>query len=75
MFIQILKVWADIDYVSRIKKNNILISDINNYPLVGHKALQYLAWIKIVNIWNNQIRTDQTNIEVEKLIKELSNLK
>lgn len=64
-------------YRLRIQKNkiNILIPHFNNYPLVGYKALQYLVWIKIVNILNNQVRTDLRDIEVEKLIKELSNLK
>ena len=54
---------------------NTLILHFNNYPLVGYKALQYLVWIKIVNILNNQVRTDLRDIEIEKLIKELSNLK
>ncbi len=54
---------------------NTLIPHFNNYPLVGYKALQYLVWIKIVNILNNQVRTDLRDIEIEKLIKELSNLK
>lgn len=38
---------------------NILISHFSNYPLIGYKALQYSAWIKIVNILNNQIKTDK----------------
>jgi len=36
---------------------NILIPHFNNYPLIGYKALQYSAWIKIINILNNQVRT------------------
>jgi hypothetical protein len=64
-------------YRLRIQNQNIntLISHFNNYPLVGHKVLQYLAWIKIVYILNNKVRTDLRDIEVERLIKELSNLK
>lgn len=64
-------------YRFRIQNNNtnILISHFNNYSLIGYKALQYSTWIKIVNVLNNQVRTNQRDIEVEKLIKELSNLK
>ena len=64
-------------YKLRINNQNIntLVNHFNNYPLVGYKALQYLAWIKIVNLLNNQIRADQRDLEIEKLIKELSNLK
>jgi hypothetical protein len=43
--------------------------------LVTKQALQYSAWIKIIDVLNNQVKTDQRDIEVEKLIKELSNLK
>jgi hypothetical protein len=81
VYFKIGNVYTDTKGMSRYRlrmnnqKNNTLIIHFNNYPLVGYKALQYLAWIKIVNIWNNQIKTDLTNIEVEKLIKELSNLK
>lgn len=57
------------------KNINTLVSHFNNYPLIGYKALQYLSWIKIVYILNDQIKTDLRDIEVEKLIKELSNLK
>lgn len=64
-------------YRLRIKNKNFntIISHFNNYPLIGYKALQYSVWIKIINILNNQVITNEKDIKVEKLIKELSNLK
>jgi hypothetical protein len=63
----------------RLRIQNQIINDLiphfNNYPLYGHKFIQYSTWIKIIYILNDQVRTDQRDIEVEKLIKELSNLK
>jgi hypothetical protein len=46
-----------------------------NNPLEGNKALQYLAWLKVVNVLNDQVKTDKRDTESEKLIKELSRLK
>lgn len=59
-------------------KNKIistLVPHFINYPLEGHKALQYTLWLKIVNILNDQVRTSQRDEELEILIKELSELK
>lgn len=39
------------------------------------KALQYSAWLKVVYLLSDQVRTDIRNIELERLIKELSCLK
>lgn len=54
---------------------NKLIPHFNNYSLAGYKYLQYSAWLKIVYLLNDQVRTDQRDIELEKLVKELSSLK
>jgi LAGLIDADG endonuclease len=58
-------------YKLRIKNRilSTLIFYFNNYPLVGYKALQYSILIKIVNFLNNQVKTEQRDIEAEKLIK------
>lgn len=52
-----------------------LVPHFKNYPLVGNKALQYSAWLKVVYLLNDQVRTDIRDIELERLIKELSSLK
>jgi hypothetical protein len=52
-----------------------LVPHFNNYPLEGYKNLQYSLWLNIVNILNDQIRTEQRDIELENLIKELTDLK
>jgi len=57
------------------KNISLLTSYFSNYPLVGYKALQYLRWIKIVNVLNNQVKINKRDIEIENLIKELFNLK
>lgn len=64
-------------YRLRSKNNilNIIIPHFNNYPLEGYKVIQFSLWIKIVKILNDQTRTEQRDIEVERLIKELSELK
>jgi hypothetical protein len=64
-------------YRLRIKDQilSILVPHFNNYPLEGYKAIQFSLWIKIVNILKDQIRTEQRDIELERLIKELSGLK
>lgn len=58
-------------YILSIQNKNIntLTSHFSNYPLIGYKALQYSAWIKIVNVLNNQVGTDKRDMEVKKLIK------
>lgn len=53
---------------------NILTSHFYNYPLIGYKALQYATWIKIINL-NSDNYNKEKDEELEKLIKELSNLK
>ena len=52
-----------------------LVPHFSNYPLIGHKSLQYLSWLNIVYFLNGQYKTDKKYIELEILIKELSNLK
>lgn len=52
-----------------------LMYHFDNYPLIGHKHLQYLSWLDIVNILINQkSRTAERDIEIENLIQKLSNL-
>lgn len=53
---------------------SILVPHFNNYPLAGNKALQYSAWLKVVCLLSDQVRTDIRDIELERLIKELSSL-
>jgi len=60
--------------ISRFLKLAFLINKLNN-PLEDNKALQYLAWLKVVNVLNDQVKTDKRDTESEKLIKELSRLK
>lgn len=47
----------------------------SNYPLEGNKVLQYLAWLEIVNLLNDQARSEQRDLKLENLVKELSKLK
>jgi hypothetical protein len=74
-------VYTETSGISRYRlgtKNKIikkLIPHFNNYPLAGYKYLQYSAWLKIVCLLNDQVRTDKRDIELEKLVKELSSLK
>jgi len=75
------KVYTDTSRISRYRLrtkdpiSNTLIPHFKNYPLAGHKALQCSLWFKIVCLLNDQVRTEQRDIELEKLIKELSDLK
>ena len=64
-------------YRLRIKDQIIstLIPHFNNYPLAGYKSLQSSALFKIVCLLNDQVRSDQRDADLEKLIKELSDLK
>lgn len=64
----------------RLTTNDKIINTLNpyfnDYPLVGHKALQYSAWLKIVfYLNNNKDRTELRSLELDGFIKELSNLK
>lgn len=74
-------VYSDSKGISRYRlgaKNliiSILISYFDNYPLEGYKALQYQSWIKIVKLLADQPKSEQRDLEVEKLIKKLSELK
>lgn len=52
-----------------------LVPHFSNYPLIGHKSLQYLTWLNIVYFLNGQYKMDKKYIELEILIKDLSNLK
>lgn len=54
---------------------SVLVPHISNYPLEGNKVLQYLAWLKIVKLLNDQARCDERDLKLENLVKELSNLK
>jgi len=54
---------------------SVLMPHFSNYPLEGNKVLQYLAWLKIVNLLNDQARSDQRDLKLENLVIELSNLK
>lgn len=75
------KVYTDTKGISRYRLRtidqiiNILIPHFKDYSLVGYKALQYSLWIKIVCILNNEEKTEQRDQKIEKLIKELSDLK
>lgn len=69
------KVYTDTKGISRYILRTIdslinnLIPHFKDYPLIGHKALQYSLWIKIVYILNNEVNTVQRDLKVEKLIK------
>ena len=52
-----------------------LVPHFSNYPLIGHKSTQYLTWLNIVYFLNDQYKTYNKYIELEILIKKLSNLK
>lgn len=52
-----------------------LIPHFKNYPLEGNKTLQYQSWLDVVYLLNGQARTDQRDIELERLINVLSSLK
>lgn len=65
-------------YRLRVKNeiNNNLIPHFNYYPLIGYKSLQYTIWLNLVNLLiNNEKRTEDRDIEIEKLIQKFSNLK
>jgi hypothetical protein len=51
-----------------------LVPHFRDYPLEGHKSLQYLAWLKAVTILTHQTKTSKRDTELEMLIKELSSL-
>lgn len=52
-----------------------LVPHFNSYPLEGYKNEQYSLWLNIVKLLNDQTSTEQRGIDLENLIKELSNLK
>ncbi len=74
------KVYTDTRGISRFRLRskehiiNTLIPHFKDYPLAGHKELQFCAWVKIVTFLNDQTRSDQRDAELERLINELSNL-
>lgn len=80
-YFKVGKVYTETSGISRFRlgtKEHIistLVPHFRDYPLAGHKDLQYFAWLKVVTLLNGQIRTDQRDTELEKLIKELSSLK
>lgn len=76
-------VYTDIKRVSRYRLRvnnnnlNLLISHFNNYPLVGNKALQYAAWLKLANHLMDKTRSRSSgeDLKLEKLLIELRDLK
>lgn len=75
------KIYTESSGVSRYRLGtkdkivSVILPHFDKYPLHGYKALQLSAWSKVVCLLNDSVRTDQREIELEKLIKELSNLK
>lgn len=53
---------------------SILVPFFEKYPLEGNKNLQYKLWIQIVDLLQTTGRSEQRNVNVERLIKELSQL-
>ena len=54
----------------------LLLSHFNNYPLFGHKALQFQVWLKLVDCilkYRNKTNIDKNMIN--ELVLELSKLK
>ena len=80
-YFKVGNVYTDTSGISRYRLRtkdqiiNTLIPHFNSYPLAGYKSLQCSVWFKIVYLLNDRVRTDQRDAELEKLIKELSNLK
>jgi len=80
-YFKVGKVYTDTRGVSRFRLTskdeiiNTIVPYFENYPLYGHKALQFSTWIQIVNILAmEQVRTTDRDNKVEKLIKDLSSL-
>ena len=75
------KVYTGTNGVSRFRFSSkdlvisTLVPHFRDYPLEGHKNLQYLAWLKAVTVLTDQIKTNERDAELEILIKELSSLK
>jgi len=75
------KVYTETSGVSRLRFRNkdhiisTLVPYFRDYPLQGHKNLQYLAWLKAVTILTDQVKTNKRDAELEIVIKELSSLK
>jgi len=75
------KVYTETSGVSRLRFRSkdhfisTLVPHFRDYPLEGHKNIQYLAWLKAVTILTDQIKTSKRDAELEMLIKELSSLK
>lgn len=54
---------------------SILSSHFNDYPLLGHKAKQWLAWLDLVNyLINNKNKINQDLNMLDELILEISKL-
>lgn len=74
------KVYSETRGVSKyrlVTKDQILsklVPFFEKYPLEGNKNLQYKLWIQIVDILQTTGRSEQRNVNVERLIKELSQL-
>lgn len=52
-----------------------LVPHINNYPLLGHKELQYSIWLQIINILSLETtRSSERDKKIDYLINKLSNL-
>lgn len=51
-----------------------LVPHINNYPLLGHKELQYSIWLQIINILSLETtRSSERDKKIDYLINKLSN--
>lgn len=52
-----------------------LVPHISNYPLLGHKELQYPIWLEIVKILSLETtRFFERDNKIDNLINKLSNL-
>lgn len=41
-----------------------VLPHFNKYPLTGNKALQYSAWLKVICVLKDKIKTDQRDREL-----------
>ena len=60
--------------VTRDQILNTLVPFFEKYPLEGNKNMQYELWVQIVKILQTTGRSEQREINVEGLIKKLSEL-
>ena len=60
--------------VPRYQILSIIVPFFEKYPLEGNKNIQYKLWVQIVKILQTRGRSEQRDIRIEELIKELSEL-